>query len=92
MLDLVHGALARVFVGGPPQKFCAVSKSTVGKMVIGNFHDDFWSDWFPFATAIRAPTAGASGRVACETRWFFERFIFFNAWRSDLVKADVNPT
>ena len=85
MLDLVHGALARVFVGTPPQKFCAVSKSTAGEMVIGNFHDDFWSDWFPFATAIRAPTAGASGRVACEPRWFFERFKFFLLSRGVLI-------
>jgi|SRR5437016_12985521 hypothetical protein len=74
MLDLIHVTLARVFVGTPAKKFCAVPESTTGKMIIGNFRDDSWSDWFPFASAIRAPTAGASRRVASETRLLFERF------------------
>src|SRR6266403_1005043 len=74
MLDLIHGALARVFVGTPAKKFCAVSESAAGKMVIRNFDHHSRSDWFPFASAIRAPTAGASRRVASETRLLFERF------------------
>jgi hypothetical protein len=74
MLDLIHGALARIFVGTPAKKFCAVPESTTGKMVICNFDDDSWSNWFPFASSIRAPTAGASRRVASETRLPFERF------------------
>src|SRR6266571_2447459 len=77
MLDLIHRALATVFVGTPAKKFCAVPESATGKMVIGNLHDDSWSDWFPFASAIRAPTAGTSRRVASETRLLFERFKSF---------------
>jgi hypothetical protein len=68
MLNLVHRTLARVFIGTPPQKSYAVPKSAARKMVIGHFHYDPWIDWFPFAGAVRAPTAGASRRVASETR------------------------
>ena len=70
MLHLVHRALARIFVGTPAQKSCAVSKPAAGKMIIADFHDNFWRDWLPFASALRAPTARSSGRVAGETRWF----------------------
>ena len=77
MLDLIHRALARVFVGTPAKKFRAVPESATGKMVIGNFDDDSWSNWFPFASSIRALTAGASRRVASETRLLFERFKSF---------------
>ncbi len=77
MLHLIDRALARSFVGTPSQKFCPMSKSTTGKMVICDFDDHSWSDWFPFAGAIHAPTTGASGRVASEARCFFERFKFF---------------
>jgi hypothetical protein len=34
MLDLIHGALARVFVGTPAKKFCAVPESTTSKVVM----------------------------------------------------------
>src|SRR5438093_12137189 len=77
MLHLVHCALARVFVGTPPKKFCAMPKPAAGEMVVGNFHDNFRINWFPFACAIRAPTAGSSGRVAGESGWFLQRFEFF---------------
>src|SRR5438309_1634062 len=52
MLDLVHRALARVFVGAPAKKFCAVSKPAAGEMVVRDFHDNFGRDWFPLARAL----------------------------------------
>src|SRR6266571_6211561 len=70
MLHLVHCALAKIFVRTPAQKSCAVSKPAAGKMIIGDFHDNFWRDWLPFAGALRAPTARSSRRVAGETGWF----------------------
>src|SRR4029453_10777916 len=70
MLHLIHGALARGFVGTPAKKPCAVSKAPAGEMVVGNFNDYFRSDWFPCARALRAPTAGSSRRVASEARCF----------------------
>ena len=77
MLHLVHGALVRIFVRSPAQKSCAVSKPAAGKMIIADFHDNFWRDWFPFSGALRAPAARSSGRVAGETGWFFQSLKFF---------------
>ena len=77
MLHLVHRALARIFVGTPAEKSCAVSKPAACKMIIGDFHDDFWRDWLPFASALCAPTARSSRRVAGETGWFPQSLKFF---------------
>jgi len=77
MLDLIDGAVARVFVGTPAKKFCAVPESATGKMILRDFHDDSWIEWLPLASAIRAPTAGSSRRVASEAGWFFKRFKSF---------------
>jgi hypothetical protein len=38
LLHLIHRTLARSFVGTPSQKFCPVSKSATGEMVIGHFY------------------------------------------------------
>src|SRR6266480_4305255 len=70
MLHLIHGALARGFVGTPAKKSRAVSKASAGEMVVSNFNDYFRNDWFPFAGATRAPAARSSGRVASESRCF----------------------
>src|SRR6266481_7407741 len=77
MLHLIHRTPARIFVGTPTQKIRAVPESATGKMVIRNFDDHSWSDRFPFARAVRAPAAGASGRVASEARCFLKRFKSF---------------
>ncbi len=77
MLHLVHCALARVFVRTPPKKFCAMPKPAAGEMIVGNFHDNFRINRFPFACAVRAPAARSSGRVAGESGWFLQRFKFF---------------
>src|SRR5262245_705906 len=77
MLDLVHRALTRVFVGSPAQKSCAVSKPAAGKMIVRNFDDYFRGDGFPFGAALCAPPTRSSGCVACESRWFLQRFKFF---------------
>ena len=94
MLHLVHGALARIFVRSPAQKSCAVSKPAAGKMIVGDFNDNLWRDWFPFAGALRAPTARSSGRVAGESRWFFQSLQIFSLTRgrSDALKPEINPT
>jgi hypothetical protein len=70
MLHLINRALARRFVRPPTQNFCAVAETATGKMVVGNFYDHSWSDWFPFAGAFGAPTARAARSVASESRWF----------------------
>ena len=77
MLHLVHSALTRFFVGPPAKKSCAVPKAAAGKMIIADFHDNFWRDWFPFSGALRTPAARSSWRVACETGWFFQALKFF---------------
>src|SRR5438874_9554441 len=77
MLHLVHRALARSFVRAPAQESCAVSKPAAGKVIIADFHDNFWRDWLPFGGALRAPTARSSRRVAGETGWFSQSLKFF---------------
>ena len=52
----------------PAKKPCAVSETTAGKMVVGNFYDHFGSDWFPFASAISAPAAWST-RGAVSKAW-----------------------
>jgi len=59
------------------EEICAVPKSAAVKMVIRNFDDHSWIDRFPFAGAIRTPTAGSSRCVASKSGWFFERFKSF---------------
>lgn len=76
MLDLVHRALARVFVGAPAKKFCAVSKPAASEMVVRDFHGNFGRDWFPLASPLGAPAAWPSGRVPGEPGRFFQCFKF----------------
>ena len=71
VLHLVHCALAWFFVHAPAKKLRAVPESPASKVVIGNFHDYFRSNRFPFTRAVRAPTAGSSWSVASKSRWFF---------------------
>src|SRR5207237_7157757 len=70
VLHLIHGALARGFVGTPAKQSCAVSKAPTGEMVVGNLNDYFRSDRFPLAGAVRTPAARSSRRVASESRCF----------------------
>ncbi len=70
LLHLFHGALARILVRAPPKESCAVSKTAAGEMIVRDFDDNLGRDRFPFAAALCAPTARASGRVASETGWF----------------------
>ena len=93
LLHLIHGALARGFVGTPAKKSRAVSKAPTGEMVVGNLNDYFRSDRFPLAGAVRTPAARSSRRVAVNPGAFFSASNFFvNSRRSDLVKEEVNPT
>ena len=64
MLHLVHSALARIFVRSPTKKSCAVPKAAAGKMIIADFHDNFWRDWFPLLRC--APcSSGSVLRARC---------------------------
>ena len=71
VLHLVHRALARFFVHAPAKKPRAVPESPASKVVIGNFHDYFRSNRFPFTRAVRAPTARSSWSAASKSRWSF---------------------
>jgi hypothetical protein len=71
MFHLFHRALTRRFVRPPSQDPCAVPKSPAGKMIIGNFDNDFGIDRFPFTSAIRAPTTRPTWRIASESGRFF---------------------
>ena len=77
MRDLIHGALTRRFVGAPAKNFCAVSKSSTGKMVVGDLDNDFWIERFPFPSALRAPATWAARRIAGESRCFTQPLEFF---------------
>src|SRR3954447_22938943 len=77
VFDLVHGALARIFVRSPPEKSCAVSKPATGKVIIADFDDNFWRDRLPFSSALGAPATRSSRRVAGESGWFFQSLKFF---------------
>ena len=70
LLHMIHGALARGFVGTPAKKSCAVSKAPTGEMVVGNLNDYFRNDRFPLAGAVGNPAARSSRRVASESRCF----------------------
>jgi len=92
MLHLVHRALARIFVATPAQKSCAVSKPAACKMIIGDFYDNFWRDWLPFAVRSVLQRLGPPGRCG-ETGWFSQSLNFsVNARRSDALKPEINPT
>jgi len=63
------------------------------EMVVGNFHNCFGSDWFPFASTIGAPAAGPPGALPVNPGGFLSASNFLvNARRSEALKADVNPT
>lgn len=70
MRDLIESALARRFVGTPTHDFRAVPKTSAGKMIVGDFDNDFRIDRFPFAAAFGTPAARTAGRVAGETGRF----------------------
>src|SRR5215211_2981721 len=76
MFDLIHCALARVFVATPTKNFCPVPKSAAGEMIVSNFHNNRWINGLPLASALCAPATRSSGRVARESRWFLQRFKF----------------
>ena len=70
MLDLVHRALPRRFVGAIANDLRPVAKTAAGKMIVGDFNDDLRIDRLPFAASLRAPTARPARRVSGETRLF----------------------
>ena len=76
MLDLIHRAPTRIFVGTPAQESRAVSKPAAGKVIVCNFDDHFGRDRFPFAASFCDPATRASGRIASESRWFSQQFKF----------------
>jgi len=94
MLNLVHRALARVFVGTPAKKFCAVSKPAAGEMVVRDFHDNFGRDWFPLASPLGAPAAWPPpGAFPVNPGGFFNASNFFViARRSEALNPEINPT
>ena len=71
VFHLIDRALTRIFVGSPSNNLRAVAKSTTGKMIVGNFDDNSWINWLPFAGAFGAPAARSTGGVASESRLFF---------------------
>ena len=71
VLHLVHRAVARFFVRAPAKKPGAVPEPPASKVVIGNFHDYFRSNRFPFTRAVCAPTARSSWSAASKSRCFF---------------------
>src|SRR5437588_7323337 len=77
LLHLIHGALARGFVGTPAKKSRAVSKAPTGEMVVGNLNDYFRSDRFPLAGAVRTPAARSSGPVPSDSGCFLNRSNLF---------------
>src|SRR6266849_4879768 len=76
MRDLIHRALLWRLVGTPAQYFRPVPKATAGEMIVSNFDNDFWVDWFPFAAAFRAPATRSAGCIAGKTRRFAQSFEF----------------
>src|SRR2546430_16650603 len=76
MLNLLHRALARVFVGTPAKKFCTVPKPAAGEMDVRNFHDHFRRHWFPLASPLGAPAAWPPWRVYVEPGRVFRCFKF----------------
>src|SRR4051812_8599453 len=62
--NLVHRALLRRFIGTPSKDFGAMPEPFPGEMIVGDFDNDFGIDRFPFAGALGAPPAWATGRVA----------------------------
>src|SRR5437763_9327270 len=63
LLHLIHGALARGFVGTPAKKSCVVWKESTSEMVVGNFIDNFRWKRYPHAGAVSTPEVRYSMRV-----------------------------
>src|SRR5438445_292519 len=91
LLHLIHGALARGFVGTPAKKSRAVSKASAGEMVVGNLNDYFRSDGFPLAGAVRTPTAGSSRRAASESNVVEQAIVTIKSEKKRTDKARAAP-
>lgn len=48
LLQLLHRTLSGRFVGAPAQEACAVSETTAGHVIEGNFHNEFGFQRLPF--------------------------------------------
>src|SRR3954452_23489293 len=63
--DLLHGALLRLLVRAPAQKFCPVAKATAGEMIVLELADEFRLEGKPFGIAgIARPAAGTARSLA----------------------------
>ena len=51
-------------------------ESAAGEMIVGNFHNNFGVDRFPFAGALGAPATRTARRAAGESWWFTQYFEF----------------
>src|SRR5262249_20552390 len=66
--ELVHGALARRFVGPPAQKFRSVAETVSGKMVVANLDHELRFQRLPLRRAAGGPSAWTVGRAAGDSR------------------------
>jgi hypothetical protein len=73
-LNLLHGAVVRIFVWAPAKEFGSVPESSAGEVIELHFHHQLGNDRLPFSRTIRAPSAGAAGRLSAEARLFHDRF------------------
>src|SRR6476659_2218931 len=76
MLDLIHGALARRFIGAVADDLRSMTEPAAGEMIVGHLDDDLRIDRFPFAGSFRTPTTRSARRVAGKPWWLSERFVF----------------
>src|SRR5438105_11873300 len=74
MLDLVHRALARRFIGPITQDFGSMPETAAGEMIVSHFDDDLRSDWLPFAGSFGTPATRTAGSVARKSRPLLQRF------------------
>src|SRR4051812_6683226 len=76
MLNLVHRALLRRFIGPVPQDLRSMAKPATGEMVVGDLDYDRWIYGFPLAGSFRAPAAWTARRVTGKSGRFLEAFEF----------------
>src|SRR5688572_1990745 len=67
--QLIEGALPGGLVGPPPQKSCAVPEAMAGEVIVLDLDKELRPQGLPFCGTRRAPAAGATRRIACESRW-----------------------